>query len=364
MRGFTTLVADRDGVVSAINAEAGQVVAAGQSIVTVAADGEREVSISIPESRVDELRKAQKLTIAVWAHPEKSWSGKLRELAPDADSVTRTYSARISILDADADPSLLRLGMTASVMVPDVDGSGAVRVPLTAVVDHERSRQVWVVDPKTSRVVARSEAWRCAERQRHRGGGSGGRRDGGDRRRAHAAARPAGEGGGGGGRRPGGRFEVKGVNLSEWALKHPQMIAFLLLLLSVAGVLAYGSLGQKEDPEFTIKTMVVQAYWPGSSAQQMADQVADKLERKLQEVAEIDYTSTYVRPGETQIKVNLREEVPRSAVPDVWYQVRKKMGDIRHTLPQGTQGPSSMTSSGTRSATSTPSPATDSTMTT
>ena len=90
---------------------------------------------------------------------------------------------------------------------------------------------------------------------------------------------------------------MKGVNLSEWALKHPQMIAFLLLLLSVAGVLAYGSLGQKEDPEFTIKTMVVQAYWPGSSAQQMADRVADKLERKLQEVAEIDYTSTYVKPG-------------------------------------------------------------------
>ena len=157
MRGFTTLVADRDGVVSAINAEAGQVVAAGQSIVTVAADGEREVSISVPESRVDELRKAQRLTITVWAHPEKSWNGKLRELAPDADSVTRTYSARISILDADADadPSLLRLGMTASVMVPDADGSAALRVPLTAVADHERSRQVWVVDPKTSRVSAR-----------------------------------------------------------------------------------------------------------------------------------------------------------------------------------------------------------------
>ncbi|PMX90147.1 efflux RND transporter permease subunit, partial [Pseudomonas sp. GW460-13] len=75
-------------------------------------------------------------------------------------------------------------------------------------------------------------------------------------------------------------------NLSEWALKHQQMVAFLLLLLSVAGALAYRSLGQKEDPEFTIKTMVVQAYWPGSSAQQMADQVTDKIERKLQEVAE------------------------------------------------------------------------------
>lgn len=132
---------------------------------------------------------------------------------------------------------------------------------------------------------------------------------------------------------------MKNMNLSEWALKHPQMIAFLLLLLSVAGMLAYRGLGQKEDPDFTIKTMVVQAYWPGSSAQQMADQVTDKLEKKLQEVAEIDYTSTYVKPGETQIKVNLREDVPPGAVPEVWYQVRKKMGDIGHTLPQGTQGP-------------------------
>ncbi len=132
---------------------------------------------------------------------------------------------------------------------------------------------------------------------------------------------------------------MKGINLSEWALKHQQMIAFLLLLLSVTGILAYASLGQKEDPEFTIKTMVVQAYWPGSSAQQMADQVTDKIERKLQEVAEIDYTSSYVKPGETQVKVNLRENVPPKAVPDVWYQVRKKLGDIRQTLPQGTQGP-------------------------
>lgn len=132
---------------------------------------------------------------------------------------------------------------------------------------------------------------------------------------------------------------MKNLNLSEWALKHQQMIAFLLLLLSIAGVLAYNSLGQKEDPDFTIKTMVVQAYWPGSSAQQMADQVTDKIERKLQEVAEIDYTSTYVKPGETQIKVNLRENVPPKAVPDVWYQVRKKMSDIRQNLPQGTQGP-------------------------
>jgi len=132
---------------------------------------------------------------------------------------------------------------------------------------------------------------------------------------------------------------VKGLNLSEWALKHPQMIVFLLALMSIAGVLAYGQLGQKEDPEFTVKTMVVQAYWPGSSARQMAEQVTDKLEKTLQEIAEIDYTSSYARPGSTQIKVNLREATPPSAVPDVWYRVRKKLGDMAHTLPQGVQGP-------------------------
>ncbi|MES1161786.1 MAG: efflux RND transporter permease subunit, partial [Rhizobacter sp.] len=132
---------------------------------------------------------------------------------------------------------------------------------------------------------------------------------------------------------------MKNLNLSEWALNHRQMIAFLLLLLGLAGVFAYGRLGQKEDPEFTVKTMVVQAYWPGSSAQQMADQVTDKLEKKLQEVAEIDTTSSYSKPGVTQIMVNLREATPPSQVPQVWYQVRKKLGDIQHTLPQGVRGP-------------------------
>ena len=132
---------------------------------------------------------------------------------------------------------------------------------------------------------------------------------------------------------------MKRLNLSEWALGHRQMILFLILLFSITGFLAYNKLGQKEDPEFTIKTMVVQAAWPGSSAQQMADQVTDKLEKKLQEVAEIDYTSTYVKPGETQIKINLRDGTPPAKVPDVWYQVRKKIGDIRQTLPPGVQGP-------------------------
>ena len=132
---------------------------------------------------------------------------------------------------------------------------------------------------------------------------------------------------------------MRRINLSEWALEHPQMIVFLLLLLGLSGIFAYGRLGQKEDPEFTVKTMVVQASWPGSSAQQMAEQVGDKLERKLQEIAEIDHISSYAKPGVTQIKVNLREATPPQAVPQVWYQVRKKLGDIQSSLPQGVRGP-------------------------
>ena len=129
------------------------------------------------------------------------------------------------------------------------------------------------------------------------------------------------------------------INLSEWALGHPQMIVFLLLLLGLAGVFAYGRLGQKEDPEFTFKAMLVQAYWPGASAREMSEQVTDKLEKKLQEIAEIDYTRSYSRAGEAQITVSLLESVPAEQVPGVWYQVRKKVEDMRPTLPSDLQGP-------------------------
>ena len=128
-------------------------------------------------------------------------------------------------------------------------------------------------------------------------------------------------------------------NLSTWAVQQRQLMLFLLLLLCVAGAYAYLNLGQKEDPEFTFKAMVVHANWPGASARQMAEQVTDRLERKLQEIAEIDHTSSYARPGETQIVISLREDTPAAAVPEVWYQVRTKLGDIRHELPDGVQGP-------------------------
>jgi membrane fusion protein, multidrug efflux system len=152
-RGYTELVADRDGVVTALGAEAGQVVSAGQQIVTLAGDGEREVVVSIPESRVDELRRAKSLQVSLWAQPGKTYTGSLRELAPDTDRVTRTYSARIAVKDADR---ALMLGMTASVFAPDVDGTQAIRLPLTAIHDEHGKPKVWVVDAGSARVATRA----------------------------------------------------------------------------------------------------------------------------------------------------------------------------------------------------------------
>jgi membrane fusion protein, multidrug efflux system len=162
-RGYTTLVADRDGIVTAISAETGQVVSAGQPIVTLAADGEREVLVSIAEARVDELRRATLLRVSLWARPGRTYPGVLRELAPDTDSVTRTYSARITVKDADR---ALRLGMTASVFAPDVDGARAIRLPLTAVYDKDGKPQVWIVEPVTARVATRAVTLGSAQNDR------------------------------------------------------------------------------------------------------------------------------------------------------------------------------------------------------
>ena len=158
---YATLAADMAGVVTAINAEVGQVVAAGQTILTIAADGEREVAISVPEARVDEFRNAKKMTVSLWANPGKVYRGRLRELAPDTDEVTRTYAARVTVLDPDA---TLRLGMTASVHVPDVRGSTTVRLPMTAVYDNKGRPLVWVVNPQTSYVAQRFVTLAAAEK--------------------------------------------------------------------------------------------------------------------------------------------------------------------------------------------------------
>ena len=150
-RAYTVLRADRAGVVTAIDAEAGHVVAAGQPVLTVAADGEREVLVTIPESRVEEIRHAKDMSVSTWANPQRSYAAALRELAPDADQATRTYAARITIRDPDA---ALHLGMTASVLVPNISTAVGIQLPLSAIYDRAGEPIVWIVDSQSSTVAA------------------------------------------------------------------------------------------------------------------------------------------------------------------------------------------------------------------
>ena len=130
-----------------------------------------------------------------------------------------------------------------------------------------------------------------------------------------------------------------GFNLSEWALNHRAFTRYLMLVLLLLGVAAYFQLGQDEDPPFTFRAMVVRTYWPGATAQQVAEQITDKLERTLQEAPYADKIRSYSKPGESQIIFQFKDYSKPNEVADVWYAVRKKIGDIRHTLPIGVQGP-------------------------
>ncbi|KAF1066938.1 efflux RND transporter permease subunit [Variovorax sp.] len=130
-----------------------------------------------------------------------------------------------------------------------------------------------------------------------------------------------------------------GFNLSKWALDHAPLTRYLMLVLMLLGAFAYFQLGQDEDPPFTFRAMVVRTYWPGATAQQVAEQVTDKLERTLQEAPYADKIRSYSKPGESQIIFQIKDSSKASEVANVWYTVRKKIGDMRGTLPAGVQGP-------------------------
>ena len=129
------------------------------------------------------------------------------------------------------------------------------------------------------------------------------------------------------------------LNLSRWALEHPELTRYLMVVLMVLGCAAYFQLGQDEDPPFTFRAMVVQAFWPGASALQMAEQVTDKLEKTLQEVPHADKIRSYTKPGESFTILQLKDSAPPRDVSASWYQARKRIGDMRSSLPQGVIGP-------------------------
>ena len=130
-----------------------------------------------------------------------------------------------------------------------------------------------------------------------------------------------------------------GFNISRWALEHSALTRYLLIVLMVLGAAAYFQLGQDEDPPFTFRAMAIRVFWPGATAQQVAEQVTDKLEKTLQEVPYSDRIRSYSKPGEALIIFQVKDSSPPKEMPQVWYTVRKKIGDIRATLPSGVVGP-------------------------
>ena len=137
----------------------------------------------------------------------------------------------------------------------------------------------------------------------------------------------------------GGDEPKPGFNLSRWALDHPALTRYLMLVLMLLGAAAFFQLGQDEDPPFTFRAMVIRTNWPGATAQQVAEQVTDKIERTLQEVPYADIIRSYSKPGESQIIFQIKDSSRPAEVANVWYTVRKKVGDMRFTLPGGVQGP-------------------------
>ncbi|MFS2155503.1 efflux RND transporter permease subunit [Rhizobium sp. Rhizsp42] len=133
--------------------------------------------------------------------------------------------------------------------------------------------------------------------------------------------------------------EKKPFNLSRWAIGHPSIARFLFGLILITGVLGLMRMGQKEDPDFTFRVMVVQAVWPGASIQEMQDQVVNKIERKLQETPHIDWVKSYTRAGSAVITLQIKGDTNGADVADAFYQVRKKVGDISNELPSGLLGP-------------------------
>ena len=128
-------------------------------------------------------------------------------------------------------------------------------------------------------------------------------------------------------------------NLSAWALKNGQIVRYFMLLLALVGAFSYTKLGQSEDPPFTFRAMVVNVRWPGATAEEVSKQVTERIEKKLMETGDFDRIISYSRPGESQVTFVARESMRSTDMENLWYQIRKKVNDIRHTLPQGVQGP-------------------------
>ena len=128
-------------------------------------------------------------------------------------------------------------------------------------------------------------------------------------------------------------------NVSEWALRNRTLVLYAILMLGLLGAWSYRHLGQSEDPPFTFKAMVVRTIWPGATAEEVAEQITDRIEKKLMETGQYEFIRAYSRPGESQIIFIAKDSLRSKDIGPLWYQVRKKVGDIKQSLPRDAIGP-------------------------
>ena len=326
--GYAQVKADFGGVVTAVGAEVGQVVSPGQSIVTVARPDIREAVVDIGADFPAPLTVGLPFTVSLQLLPAVQVQGQIREIAPQADSVTRMRRVRIALNDP---PESFRLGSTITASLSDGHAS-ALRVPASAVLKQGAETFVWVIDPSTNtvslhrvdlsedeggiRVTGGLSSWSA-----HR-----------DCRNPQPQTRTASP-------HRTGRHAMKTFNLSDWALGHRSLVWYFMIAFMAAGLFAYLQLGRQEDPDFTIKTMVIGAQWPGASPEEMTRQVTDRIEKKLEELESLDYTKSVTVAGQTTVFVYLRDTTKAADVAPTWARVRNMIADIKGDFPQGVIGP-------------------------
>ena len=286
------------------------------------------------------------MPVKVWVQgrPEFAIIGAVRQISPEADSTTGTYEVKVAL---PSPPPEMRLGAVV-VGRAETDGPEVISVPSNALLQSGDGPQVWVVaeDGAVRRQAVEIVEFSADSVVVSRGLSAGEKvvtagvnslaegqpvkpeMDG----KSGARAKPAGQD------RDGEQVMTR-FNLSEWAVNNKAIVVFLMLLCAVAGVGAYDQLGRQEDPDFSVQTMVVQVAWPGATALDTLKQVTDRLEKKLEETPRLDYIKSYTKPGQSTIFVYLKESTPKRDLPDIWYQVRKKVGDVQAALPKGVIGP-------------------------
>ena len=297
-------------------------------IVRIAREGGTDAVFEVPPQVLRGRPGDQPVAVALSDDPEIRTTGRVREVSPQADPVTGTFTVRVAL---ESPPAEMLLGSVVNGSVT-LGSDDVIVIPVGG--PDQREWQAGGLGREPRRLHRRAAGHPRAQARgqfpdhRRRARARRYRRNG---RRTGAASRPEGS--------PARPDVLMGPNLSSWALSHRSFIIFLMVVSIVAGAISYVTLGRDEDPPFTFRTMVVQANWPGASMDETLKQLTERLERTLQEVDNIDFLRSFTSPGVAVIFVNLDDSTDPEDVPDLWYDVRKRVGDMRHTLPQGRAGP-------------------------